>query len=419
MASRETADAGEMAARRGRQLAALVRHAIDQSPAFAKRGRRAGLDGRSVIGLGELARLPPLTRSEITGAGKSFFCRQWPRAHGDYSTISTSGSTGEPLRARRTALCQTIWLANTLREHLWHGRDFRQRFMAIRNSVDSRRLSAGWGKPAGLFFETGAALALPVTISVEEACREMLDFRPGYLLGPPSTIAGMLQWFEDHKERPAGLESVRAFSETVTDGLRDRIAAVLGVPVNDLYSSQELGVIAIECPQSGLLHTVDSLIVEVLAEDGRPCGSGETGRIVVTDLANHATPLIRYEIGDYAEVGPACSCGRTLPTLKRILGRYRNLVVYPDGSRHWPKVGFTRFAEVIPVRQFQFIQKSRTALEAHLVVESHADAEQEERLRAIIRAAIGYPFDVDFVYHSDSIPRGPGGKFEEFVSQVA
>ena len=38
-------------------------------------------------------------------------------------------------------------------------------------------------------------------------------------------------------------------------------------------------------------------------------GSGD-GRIVVTALNNFATPLIRYEIGDYAEVGEICSCGR-------------------------------------------------------------------------------------------------------------
>ena len=44
-------------------------------------------------------------------------------------------------------------------------------------------------------------------------------------------------------------------------------------------------------------------------------------------------PLLRYEIGDYAEVGPTCDCGRTLPVLTRILGRDRNRLVMPNGER--------------------------------------------------------------------------------------
>ena len=39
--------------------------------------------------------------------------------------------------------------------------------------------------------------------------------------------------------------------------------------------------------------------------------------MVITDLHNFATPLIRYELGDYAEVGTPCPTGRGLPVLNR------------------------------------------------------------------------------------------------------
>jgi phenylacetate-CoA ligase len=54
---------------------------------------------------------------------------------------------------------------------------------------------------------------------------------------------------------------------------------------------------------------------------------------VVTPLHNFAMPLIRYAIGDYAEAGPPCACGRGLPVLARILGRARNLLTLPHGER--------------------------------------------------------------------------------------
>lgn len=414
MAAREFAPPGELAAWQAAQLKALLRHCAARSPAFAKRLRRARLDPASP-GPAALRELAPLTRADIVAAGNTFWCRDWPREHGEFAVVSTSGSTGEPLSVRRTGRCQLVWMANTLREHLWHGRDFSRRLMAVRASVAVRTPSRGWGRPASLLFRTGPALALPVTTGVEEACRELLDFAPSYLLAPPSTLAAMLDILGPG-DWPDGLLCLRAFSETVSANLRERVRSVAGVPLHDMYSSQELGVIAMECPISGRLHVADHLIVEVLREDGGACAPGESGRVVVTDLVNYASPLIRYELGDHAEAGEPCACGRSLPVLNRVLGRRRNLVVYPDGSRHWPLVGFARFGEVLPVRQFQFVQESPVCLEARLVAERPATAAEEDALRRIIRDSIGYSFDIRFRWFQEPLPRGPGGKFEEFIS---
>ena len=61
----------------------------------------------------------------------------------------------------------------------------------------------------------------------------------------------------------------------------------------------------------------------MLDGQGKPCGVGEIGRVVVTPLSNFAMPLIRYDVGDTAEVGPPCACRRGLPVLTRIIGRDR------------------------------------------------------------------------------------------------
>jgi hypothetical protein len=61
----------------------------------------------------------------------------------------------------------------------------------------------------------------------------------------------------------------------------------------------------------------ESFFVELLDEAGEPAPQGELGRVVLTSLHNFAMPLIRYDIGDLAAFGPACSCGRGLPALLR------------------------------------------------------------------------------------------------------
>ena len=161
----------------------------------------------------------------------------------------------------------------------------------------------------------------------------------------------------------------------------------------------------------------ESVLVEVLDADGMPCQPGATGRLVITALHNYAMPLIRYEIRDLAEVGGQCPCGRGLPVINRILGRTRNLVTLPNGQRHWPLVGFSRFRDVAPVKQFQFVQTSLQEILARLVVERPLTGGEEDALRKIMQDRLGFPFDIRFEY-LDCIPRTAGGKYEEFISEI-
>jgi phenylacetate-CoA ligase len=88
-----------------------------------------------------------------------------------------------------------------------------------------------------------------------------------------------------------------------------------------MYSANETGYLALQCPLSGHYHVQsETVLVEVLDEVGRACRPGETGAVVVTPLQNFAMPLLRYSLGDFAEVGSPCACGRHLPVLKEILG---------------------------------------------------------------------------------------------------
>jgi phenylacetate-CoA ligase len=218
--------------------------------------------------------------------------------------------------------------------------------------------------------------------------------------------------------RLPALREVRTVSEIVTPGLRAACREAWGVPLADAYSSQEHGYLALQCREGGGLYHVQAerVLIEILDDGGRPCSPGQIGRVVVTDLHNFASPLIRYEIGDYAELGTSCPCGRGLPVLSRIIGRQRNMVTLPTGEKRWPLVGYLA-AE--PVRQYQVIQRRSGRLEVRLVPARPFTRAEEERVRALlVEKAFGYPFEIDFVY-LEEIPRQPNGKFEEFMSELA
>jgi phenylacetate-CoA ligase len=195
----------------------------------------------------------------------------------------------------------------------------------------------------------------------------------------------------------------------------------LGVPLSDLYSAQEVGVIALQCPESGLLHVQsEHLLVDVLDEQGQPCREGKIGQVVVTDLHNFAMPLIRYALRDWAEVGPSCSCGRGLPTLRRVVGRTRNMAVSPEGKLFWPVLETQRMLEVLPhLRQYQFEQTAIDAITVTLVCAPAPTVEQLLRLQTVLEQALGHAYRWRWRFQENPIPLGVGGKFEEFVSLIA
>ncbi len=407
----------ELARRQRAMLLEVARHSVAHSPHFAVRMKAAGLDASDLAEEGGLARLPPLTRKELVRAGDALFCTAFPSSHGAAKATSTSGSTGEPVTVRRTGLCRLHWLAYTLREHLWHDRDFAGRLAVVRATIAEPIETSDWGPPANLLFRTGPAAAMPPSRTVQEICQWLAAFGPDHLLMLPSTLAALLSELEQTGQRFSRLKSVRTISETVSAELRESASRVLGVPIHDSYTSQEGGIMATQCSE-GSYHVSETILIEVLNDAGQSCGVGEIGRIVVTDLINFATPLIRYEIGDYAEVGAPCACGRGLPVIRRFLGRERNLVLLPDGTRHWPMVGFHRWGEVFPVRQFQFVQLDRTTILARMSASGRPDSVQEARLTAIIQTALHHPFDIRYEWHDTPLPRGPGGKFEEFLCRA-
>jgi len=404
-----------LASRQQQMLLALARHSASQSRCFAQRLGTAGLTPESLAAPGGLSRLHPLTRRAVVAAGEDLFCRSWPQTHGPASTSTTSGSTGETISVRRTRLCDLHWLAASLREHLWHDREFSGRLAVSRANTPEPATRADWGPPCSMVVRTGPSSVMPITRPVEELIRWLHDFGPTYLLMLPSSLAAIVAYLEQEGRRLPGLRSVRTVSETVSTRLRDDVRRVLGVDIEDVYSSMEGGIIAVQCPEGGGYHISETVLMEIVNENGQPCASDEIGRILITDLINFATPLIRYDTGDYAEMGTPCRCGRGLPTIRRILGRQRNLVLLPDGSKYWPTVGYHRWAERFAVQQFQFVQTDRRTITAKLWLRHRLTPAQEAELTTIIQNSLRHPFEIRYEWWDGPLPRGPGGKFEEFV----
>jgi len=405
-----------------RQLELLFRHAAKNVPFYQQRFRATPLPRGKRLTPEYWRKLPILERSAVQDAGDELRSRTIPKGHGRLGTIQTSGSTGQPVKVDKTEATQFIYDAITTRDHLWHQRDLRSKVANLRPESELQPgkpvNTRGWGA-VNMAFRTGQSKALSCRTSIEDQATWLIKENPTYIHSLTTNAKDLATYFISHKLSLPGLREVRCFGEVLDEETIALVRQAWDVKVTDAYSTAEVGYLALLCPEEGQYHVQSEVTcLEVLDEQGAPCDPGTIGRVIVTPLHNFATPLIRYAVGDYVELGPPCACGRGLPVIKRIMGRVRNMLTRPDGSRHWPSFPAELWTAIAPVRQFQLIQHELDKIEVRLVVARPLIESEEKGLVTMLQDRFGYPFAIKFSYQ-ENLERSAGGKFEDFISKVS
>jgi len=407
-----------------RQAGALLDHAYRCLPFYRDRLGEAGFLPGKPLTPEVWSRVPVLTRAALQEAGEGLYSPALPDNHGKIYEISSSGSTGRPVKAHSSQVAQLMWDALTVREHLWHGRDFSRSLAAIRSYPSGAAdypqggRSPLWGRSLKAIFPTGPSVTLTIASRTDEQAEWLQRVRPDYLLTYPSALRELLLHCRAKGITLPGLRQVRTLSEHLPPETRDLCREVLGVKLVDMYSTQENGYLAFQCPEHDHYHIQSEVNwVEVLNAAGAPCRPGETGEVVVTSLTNFAMPMIRYAVGDLAEVGPPCPCGRGLPVLSQIHGRVRNMAVFPDGRKARLPIGDIWLVEIPEIQQIQIVQRSLEVMEVKLVTSRPLTAVEEQKVIDWLAHRSGHLFSILVTYHQE-IARGPSGKFEDFRCEI-
>ena len=121
--------------------------------------------------------------------------------------------------------------------------------------------------------------------------------------------------------------------ETLSLSQRSRIEQGLGCAVRNSYGASEFLPIAWECAQGQLHVNADWVILEPVDAAHRPVPAGQVSHTtLLTNLANHVQPLIRFDLGDRIRFDPApCRCGCALPVVQ-VRGRRDDVLVVPGRS---------------------------------------------------------------------------------------
>lgn len=413
----------ELARLKRRQLSQLLTHCFSAVPYYQNYARFGSIT-ELIEDREAWEAVPILMRRDLQPHTEELIADSLPDGHRVVGRLRSSGSTGTPIELQATNVTAMWQKALAFRSTVWFRRDYDQTLGVIRKfSRKSARLPDGeaaahWADLEGIPLATGKRFGLDATAG---AISDQFDWlerkRPTYLMTLPSVLRELVELAAKSSNDwvPKG---VTTLAETVDDDLRERVRACWNIEINDTYSAEECGVIAIQCPSHGNYHIQsESLLVEIVDDDGRRCPIGEEGRVVITTLANIATPLVRYDIGDRAIAGMTCGCGRTLPVLSRILGRERNLLLTKNG-KYWPSFGLRTFRDRVPLLSQQIRQTALDTIEMDYTSLKELSDIQKHLLRDQIQRKLPAPMNV-VLRRVEKISRGPTGKAEIFICDIA
>ncbi|MHB1133905.1 MAG: phenylacetate--CoA ligase family protein [Chloroflexota bacterium] len=299
---------------------------------------------------------------------------------GKYLACTTSGTTGTPavlLQDQRVlAVVGALNLARTVPAWLSPGSLLKM----LGRGAKTAAVWATGGHYLGLAMlkrqlierpsRASRMRVFPVLSPLAQIVAELNAYQPAMLNGYATAISLLAQ------EQEAGRLKIKPVlvltsSESLPPVERERIAAAFGAIVRDNYGSSEFVAIGYDCGHGWLHVHADWVILEPVDENYQPVQPGQTSSsVLLTNLANHVQPIIRYELGDRITVRPdRCPCGSPLPAI-RVEGRTDDILRFasPTGETIpvLPLALWATVKETPGINRFQLIQTSPSRLDVRL-----------------------------------------------------
>jgi phenylacetate-coenzyme A ligase PaaK-like adenylate-forming protein len=173
--------------------------------------------------------------------------------------------------------------------------------------------------------------------------------------------------------------------------------ASIGVPSLSNYSSGETGPIAFECSKyQGHFHIAHTnVIVECDNELTASFNGAAVGRLLVTHLHSYATPIIRYDIGDFGQLEEQCRCGHNGPTISHIYGRGKHFLRHPDGRLLQFYLSTRTLLEIVAFKECRFRQDEIDTITMEIGGRESITADEESNLKALIIRATDPAFNIE------------------------
>ena len=414
---------------RQRALRALLTAAM-RSPWH--RERLAGLDA-GALGEADMASLPVMTKTDLMSNFDDIvtdrrLTRELCERHlselaggdayllGEYHVVASGGSSGQRGVFVYGRQAWSICWASMVRfpERDWA----HDRALAGISRVAAVVAASGATHISAAFRHTFATPRIrehliPVTWPLGQIVAALNRLQPTELIGYSSVLPRLA------REATAGRLRIRprrvmGIAEPLLPEARAVVQQAWDVPVGSRYGTSE-GIFSGFCGYGS--HLPDDLcLFEPVGAGGRPVPPGVASqRVYVTNLYNHALPLIRFEITDEVRVlDEACPCGSAFRRIADPQGRLDDTFTYPAGVSIHPHLFRSALGQHRLIVEYQVRQTARGA-DIRLAAEAPVDT-------ALIGQAIGHALAAAGLDHPQvnvtlvpALDRLETGKLKRFV----
>jgi len=397
-----------------RELKRIINYTYYNVPYYKRMFRKYNIKPDDIKTIEDLKKIPILTKEDIRYNFKSLISQKYHSWQ--YSIKHTSGTTGTALNV--------VWSNEaTMKEYAFVERIRR------RVGVDSKEPHATFAgrlivplkqtKPP--FWRYNCA-ERQYYFSMHHLTKENLKYyteklrqiRPSYIEGYPSLIYVVAEYMLKYED-PIPVKAVFTSSETLLSYQRESIEKAFQCRVLDRYGMTELAASIGECEMGGYHIDAEYGIIEFL-KDGEEVSEGEVGEMVCTSFINEAFPLIRYKVGDLARpIKDVCSCGRSLPLVKEIIGRIDDILITKRGA-YLGRLDHI-FKEMHNIKESQIIQESIDKIVVKVVPREEFSEKDIGMLIKEFQKRLGSDMEIE-VKIVDQIPRERNGKFKAVISKV-
>lgn len=196
------------------------------------------------------------------------------------------------------------------------------------------------------------------------------EFQP-VLLGTYASVLSVLIGEQEAGRLHIHPLVITSGGELLLPSVKKRAQEVFGCTVTETYNASEATPLSLPCRLGRLHLNTDWYLVEPIDAAGEPVPNGQRSEsLLLTNLANHVQPLIRYEIGDSVVIGAdPCPCGSPLPTVTPE-GRTDELLKVPGRQGAEVVIAPMAIATVVEetpgVLRYQIVQTSAEGLTIRL-----------------------------------------------------
>jgi phenylacetate-CoA ligase len=394
-----------------RTLKKLVQHAFEHVPLYQRLFAKSGFKPEMLEDWDDLQKVPLLTKNDLRGLPEVDLISNHKSQIISHKWLASSGSTGIPAKIARSETSLWHYMAwNTALFFDWcGGQPISNGLYLVDFAPDSIDFAA-----ADLLRTTVPDSRLfSVHDPVSKLTEKVLSIAPEFISSYPSTLRAIA--LELGNRVIAKTKLIHLTSEMLDAHTRHLLAKVFpNAKLIETYTSTEGGLVAFQCTHDARWHiTETNVIAEIVDDEGKPTDG--LGHLVVTDLTNDATPIIRYRgLGDLArwETSP-CPCGSTLRSIRQLEGRSAAMLRTRSGIWLSPFVITNAIEEVPGLAQYQVVQTQPGCLDVKIVATNTADIEPN-----LLRLLDHADMDVRVSLVPEIKPQGRGHKVPLVVSEL-